>query len=173
MSVFLFKNLYIFERGNKETVKNPIVGMLCMYNLWFPKKLFTVETPNDKIVLFFENNFLTHQKLVEINIESNVDIKNFIGCIKFYTHANGIRVFHVNFHLDKINEHLKIFRDYVLELVKIHKYKSKISLDKYNFTLHWDCNIDTNVKNILIENKLLNSRHLYHKYYFFSEKDIS
>jgi hypothetical protein len=171
MSVFIFKNLCIYERGEKD-VDNAKVRLLSLYDCWFPNSIFNVKNTDDKIVLFFENSFFKHDKLIEIDLNYNIDVVKSIGCIKFYFSPTGIKVFHVNLNLIRLEENLKVFREYLVELVKKFKYKNKCSLDNYSFSLQWDCKMDTQIKNLLIKNNLLNSQHLFHKFYFFSEKDL-
>jgi hypothetical protein len=167
MACFLFNNLYICNRGIEGDTENKSV-LLSKYDFWFPNIIF-INNPEDKIVLFFTKNFLIHNKLIEIPLNYIINVLESNGCIKFFSIVRGIRIFSVNLNFNSLNENLKIFKKYILELIKIFKYKNKIDLDKYKFALYWDCNIEKSINNILIENNLILPNK---NYYFFSEIDL-
>ena len=172
MAVYLFKNLYICERG---IVNEHLKTILKFNNYWFTTNYNTIESPLDKIILFHNNIFFKHSKLIEVPSNYSIIFSETIGCIKFLMHTNGIQVVYLHLPIDNINESLKIFREYILELVKIYKYNTKLNLDEYKFTLSWNCSIEKDLKNILIQNKLLvpNNYFLINKFYFFTEKDLN
>ena len=174
----IYKNLIIYNRN----CNNSMIAFLRKYGYFDKRKPFEYSSSDDKIVLFFSESIFDHDKVINVqyvqfcsNLQNKIIDKTFVGSMKLYCDHSNIKVVHLDLNNQTLEKYMRIFKDYLIEIIRNYKIIKNISyINDLKITLIWDLNLQEK-EHILKRLSLLSPSSpssQFDKFYILTDSDI-
>lgn len=170
MSCVLYKNLLVIDRGSPyiDHIKNLNPTIIFESN-YVP---FRYTSPNDKLVLIFENSLTFNDSCRVVAMSFELDMlkyKQCVGIIKIYCDTSHLKVYSSEFKYPlQTKNYFILLKEFIIKSVYAI-VKNEYEIDASNYFLHWEVGMINSVNAPILKELDMLGEGQYYSYKFTSD----